>query len=275
MTSALARAQPRTADVAGADSDDENYCERSFSVFAPVPQRCLKAIDTDRPSKADNPRTVAAGHAQVEMGIVEYAVDKWVGPSSNQVNLGNNIYKLGLADHLGPIAHWDLQLLHTVGSYGLRRRRFGASGQMTVRSKVNLLEGPVQLTLAPLIVVPVMKGSTTEGGGFLFLNTELPLGISLDFNVGAQSETDAEAKNRHVTPMVIAAFTRQVIGPISVFGELYCDTTTRDPSSWNATVDFGAIALLGRDWQIDAGAYFGAVGAVPGVTPFLGVSYRR
>jgi hypothetical protein len=59
-----------------------------------------------------------------------------------------------------------------------------------------------------------------------------------------------------------------------MFTELYGDTNSRDVGAWNATFDSGLLVKIGRDWQVDGGAYMGLVGAVPRATPFLGLSSR-
>lgn len=272
---ASARAQDEFADVPSEREPGKADCGRAYSAFHPVPQHCLEAIETDRPSKTDSVRTVPAGHAQVEVGLVDYELSEWRGSSDNRINLGTNIYKLGLADHLGPITHWDANVFHSVGTYGVRSRRFDPSNQVTIRTKLNVWDGKFKVTLAPSIVPPVTKGSNAEGGGFVFLNTELPFQINAELNLGAQSDTDGTSRKRFVESVATTALTRTVSGPFSVFVELYTSTSSQDFSKWNATFDVGALALLGRDWQLDAGAFVGMFGNVPSLTPFFGVSYRR
>ena len=94
----IARAQDKADDFA-----DEKRCERRFTVLSPMPASCLEPIETDRPDKTDTVATVPAGHAQVEVGIAEYEIERVAGASDNNLTIGNNIYKLGIADKLGPI----------------------------------------------------------------------------------------------------------------------------------------------------------------------------
>jgi hypothetical protein len=243
-------------------------------VLSPVPDRCLEEIDTDRPHKTDSPHTVPAGHAQLELGIVEYEVERLSGPSDNALTIGNNIYKLGLADRLGPIHHWDVQVLHALGSYGVRSRRFQASPDLMLRSKINLIEGPLNVTVVPAVILPAMQGGQTEAGGFVFFGGELPLDLDFELNLGALSERDPDTKKRHAALYATTAVTRKVAGPLSVFAELYGDTTSQNATAWNSTFDTGVLVRLGRDWQLDGGAYMGVQGAVPRATPFLGLSSR-
>lgn len=255
------------------DADDPAVCKGDFNVFHKVPEPCLGAIDTDRPHKTDTPHLVPAGHVQVELGVVEYEIDK-ISASDPALVLFNNIYKIGLTDRV------DLQLLHAPGSYSVRAKRFEASTQMMLRSKINVVggkggQGPVSVSLVPAVITPIRAGHRFEAGGFVFFGAELPFDLDLEVNLGAFSETDADTGKRHAAPVVTAALTRHLFGPVSGFAELYHDTTTRDLRAWNATFDTGLLVLVGRDVQLDFGAYVGLYGEVPAVTPFLGLSARK
>ncbi len=210
------------------------------------------------------------GHAQVELGVVEYEMERIVGQSSNSLVMMKNIYKLGLFDRV------DIEALHAPGSYAVRAKRFRLDTQMMFRMKINILgEGsPVQLTLVPAVMAPITRLGTAEAGGYVFLGGELPFDIEFELNVGGLSETDPDTKRRHVAPVVTTAFTRRIGGPISGFAEWYNDTTTADLGKWNATADTGLLYLLNKDIQLDAGAYIGLWGQVPAITPFFGLSAR-
>lgn len=273
LVSAPAASLAAEPDEGVGAGDDPAVCKQDFTVFRKVPEPCLGAIDTDRPHKTDTPHLVPAGHVQVELGVVEYEIDK-VSASDPALVLFNNIYKIGLTDRV------DLQLLHAPGSYSVRAKRFEPSTQMMLRSKINVVggkggQGDVSVSLVPAVITPLRSGTRFELGGFVFFGAELPFDLDLEVNVGAFSETDSETGKRHAAPVVTTALTRRVFGPISVFAELYHDTTTRDLRAWNATFDTGLLVLAGRDVQLDFGAYVGLYGAVPALTPFVGLSARR
>lgn len=172
-------------------ADDPAVCKQDFTIFKKVPEPCLGAIDTDRPHKTDTPHLVPAGHVQVELGVVEYEIDK-ISASDPALVLFNNIYKIGLTDRV------DLQLLHAPGSYSVRAKRFEPSTQMMLRSKINVVggkggQGPVSVSLVPAVITPIRTGHRFEVGGFVFVGAELPFDLDFELNVGAFSETDVEA----------------------------------------------------------------------------------
>jgi Putative MetA-pathway of phenol degradation len=249
-------------------------CERSFHVARPVPPECLGPIDTDRPHKTDTPHTVAAGHVQLEVGLFEHAFERR-SSRGDEFTPGNNIYKLGLADRLGPVKHWDLQVLHAPGSYAMHEHRFRRSQELMVRSKVNLIEGPVALTLVPAFIAPLARDARPEGGGFVFVGGDLPFDVDYEVNAGALSESEPGPGGRR-RAVAIAAFalTRRLVGPLSGFVELYGEATTLAPPRPTSTVDGGLLLLVDKNWQFDAGAYVGLSGDAPAVTPFVGLSSR-
>lgn len=258
----------------GAGEHAEAECEQTFTVLHAVPEKCLEDIDTDRPHKTDTPHTVPAGHVQVEAGIAEYEIERWSGPSENQLVLANNIYTLGLADNTRGIKHASVQVLHSMGSYRTRARNFGFSDQLMVRTKLNLVDGPLELTLVPAVVLPLKGGASTEAGGFVFLGGELPLQLDFELNVGATSETDPETGVRHAVPVVTTAFTRKIAYGFSAFVELYNETSTVDVKGVSSTFDTGFLFTFAKNWQLDGGAYIGTWGSAPRITPFLGISSR-
>jgi hypothetical protein len=257
-------------DTVAPDVRERSECSSSFSVFHPVPASCLKAIETDRPHKTDTPGVLEPGHAQIELGVVEYEIEKIVGQSDNSLVMMNNIYKLGIVNRV------DVEALYAPGSYAIRAKRFLLNSQMMFRAKVNILgEGsPLHVTLVPAVMAPITRRGTPEAGGYVFVGGELPAHIEFELNVGGLSETDPDTSRRHLAPVITMAFTRHIAGSLSGFVEWYNDTTSTDLRKWNATFDTGLLYLLSKDIQVDGGAYIGLYGQVPAITPFLGLSAR-
>lgn len=272
----LAGSQAHASDVARDGATDERSdtetCAGRFSVFRPKPSRCLEDIETDRPHKTDTPKVVEPGHAQIEMGVIEYEIAK-LGASrdADSLVLMNDIYKLGVWSGV------DVEALHALGSYGVRDKRVRLDSQIMIRSKIGVLGGgpsAFALTLVPAVVVPLAKDGAAEAGGSAFIGGELPGHVDVEVNVGAVTHTDLDTTRRHVVAIVTGALTRRLAGPISGFVEWYNDAPSSDVGKWNASADSGLLVLVHRDVQLDAGAYVGLWGAVPAITPFFGLSAR-
>jgi hypothetical protein len=265
-----ARAQAHQTGPEHVQGDAEATCEGSFSVLRPKPQRCLEVIETDRPHKTDTPKLLAPGHAQIEMGVLEYEIARLGVSSDNSLVLMNNIYKLGVVSGV------ELDALHAAGAYAVRGKRARLDTRVMIRSKVNVLGGegsPIWLTLVPAVIVPLAK-TAAEAGGFVFIGGELPWEVEIELNLGGVTETDSDTTTRHYVPVVTGAITRRLVEPVTGFVELYNHTTTADLGKWSTTADSGLLFLLHENVQLDAGAYVGLWGNVPAITPFCGLSVR-
>src|SRR5947209_3818144 len=60
--------------LASALADDEP----AYTLFHPVPRDKMRELESDRPGATDTPKTVDAGHYQLEAGLVEYT-DRTLG----------------------------------------------------------------------------------------------------------------------------------------------------------------------------------------------------
>lgn len=266
---ALERTPLRAPRDPSPDHEASHRCDRRFTALHPKPTECLETIETDRPHKTDSPKVLEPGHAQMEMGLMEYEIARFGASSDTSLVLMTNIYKLGVVDKI------DIEVLHGAGSYAMREGRFRLGTQMTVRSKLNVFggkDGAFAVTLVPAVVVPLAKG-TTEAGGFVFMGGALPASFEIELNVGGVTEK-AGASRRQFAAVVTAAITRRLVGPLSGFVEWYNDTTTSNLDTWTATADSGLLLLLGKNLQLDAGTYVRLWGDAPAVTPFLGLSTR-
>src|SRR5262249_6766416 len=66
-----------SVSAAIAPLDEESLPDKSkFNLFHPTPTQLLRELSTDRPDKTESPRTVDAGHFQLEMDLVSYTHDR-------------------------------------------------------------------------------------------------------------------------------------------------------------------------------------------------------
>lgn len=248
------------------------------SLFRPLPDARLQAIDTDRPHRTDTPHAVPPGHFQLESGVSLELTRLRAGPALS-VDLFENSYKVGLLRGV------DLEFLHTIGN--LVRARdpqtqrdalsVHAGDTATLRSKINLLGtgvSGVALAFVPGLLIPLSMQQSVGGAGALFFGADLPARFELELNLGVAAVRVPGATSPTVTWTLSSALTRELNPFVSAFAEVYAEGQQADVVSWSVTIDSGLLFRVTRDVQLDAGIFAGAWGAVPALTVFAGYSIR-
>lgn len=250
-----------------AEPEASRSCKGSWSVFDPVPDHCLPQIDTDRPHLTDSPVPVPAGHFQLESGILLLETGR-PGGAPDRALLLDQMYKIGLVDGV------DFQILTVHASH--EQRTLSANPRpLTFRSKIVLSgdqDSGAMATLTPILSVPLRSDQAWQAGALLFLAWDLRPGLALEVNGGAWINSAAGSAS-HTDLMLSSALTTALGGAFSAFGEFFA---VRTPSISSTELLFGTGLLwaVKRDLQLDLGTYLGALGEVPSVSPFLGVSIR-
>jgi hypothetical protein len=218
----------------------------------------------------DTPRPVEAGHLQLEMGLFSYSLPHLGGVPPEALDLLDLVVKVGIARGL------DLEL----GYHPLLLERGGegfsadVGASLSLRSKIMLLghSGPIALTLAPVLLIPVRAGGGVEGGGLVLFSVPLPGELWLDLDLGAFAQRDGGSYRWLVTPMI--GLTRVLVGRlqgyVELYSELYRDTAVR----WGRVLGVGLLLPVTRDVQLDGGANFGLSDDAAPCTLFLGVAAR-
>jgi hypothetical protein len=253
-------------------------CRTDGAVFSRQPRHCLPEIETDRPHRTDTPATVPAGYFQSELGLAMY--EPRSGSSPATLHLFDALLKVGVSERV------DVQIGYSPLALRQRGDRAGwlGAGELAVgrslvfRSKIRLLGmagSPIQLTVAPLLSIPLGDQAGVEGGGTLLLGADLARWLSWEANLSVffeQQETDG----RRVTHLVpCTAFTARLVGPFKAFGEIYVERAmAAQDAGWTGTVDSGVLWLITNDVQLDLSLYFGLTPAVPAVTAASGLSWR-
>ena len=188
--------------------------KRQYNLFHPTPDDQLRAFNTDRPSKTDNPVTVDAGRFQLEADFANFTYDRYNAQRTDTrvetLLAGPTVLKVGLLENvdfqvLVPSFEW----IHTdargltatvttpmtgpVGTGATNTTETGRQvttdygyGDMVFRLKINLVGNEGGAFLAA--VIPFIKAPTAEGdlgngrveGGINFpVNYNLPAGFLL------------------------------------------------------------------------------------------------
>jgi Putative MetA-pathway of phenol degradation len=270
---ALAACGWLAAPLAAQESDPSRY-----HLFSPVPRSEMRELSTDRPDTTESPRTVDAGHFQLEMDLIVLAFDGSDSVQQNGYAIAPTNLKLGLLHFL------DLQLViepyvrreisvepEVPGEPSIVDEGYGAT---TVRLKFNVLgndEGAFALALMPFV------SYEDEGVDFGLI---VPFGGDLpgEFGYGLMVEGDFvridEDDTRGFELMTTATIGHDIVGPLGGYIEGVAVFPFYDGEDTTFAFDAGLTLDVLPDLRLDAGTRIGLAGPIDDVQLFLGVSFK-
>lgn len=256
------------AALSWAGSVRAKACDGTYHLFAHVPEDCLEDIVTDRPHKTDTPAILDPGHAQAEIGVVEYGFS---AKERDDLTLWNTQLKLGIHERL------DLEGFYAPISTLVSGPAPRLSEEFALRAKVLLFSGQQDVWLLTLVpYVEVARRKLSVAGGFLFWGYDLPSGLALELNLGYLAHVTSRASGVIATGAVTQPLSQRVSGFVELFTETPVVEANEDGIATRASgsLDVGLLYVVARDVQIDAGVYLGLYGDVPLATFFVGTSLR-
>src|ERR1700733_15692525 len=176
--------------------------KNQYWLFNPVPPDQMRAFDTDRPTKANVPYTVDAGHFQYETDLVNFTHQISGGTRIDTLMVPNPTFKVGLTNNADLEVNVPFAGVHTFGS-GPSGTLWGV-GDTFVRTKINLWGNDGGDTAAALI--PYVKAATApigigngavEGGLIGPLAITLPNSITLLLVPEVDALKNAADNGRH------------------------------------------------------------------------------
>lgn len=258
----------------------------SYHLFHRRPNDALRELSTDRPDKTESPYSVDVGHAQIEMDLVGYTYDRntsgGADETTTQWSIGNTNYKIGLSNRI------DLQVVvesftrqrSTDFATGLTESRAGF-GDITPRLKINLWgndDGRTACALMPFLKVPTnqqaLGNDDLEGGLIVPLAIELPAGFGMGLMAQLDLARNAADDGHHPEFTNTATISRDLVGPVAGYVELFSQVSAEAGSDWIGTVDVGLTYAIAPNWQLDAGVNLGVTASADNVNPFLGLTMR-
>lgn len=278
--SSVTPALAQTAAGGAASTPDKS----SYTLFNPTPVDQLRPFCTDRPTKANVPCTVDAGHFQYESDIVNWTYAHTDGVTVINYLIPNPTFKLGLTYRM------DLEIniapVETVSASGpLGKQSLTGIGNLFLRTKVNVAGpegGDFQAAIIPYLELPTAKpgigNKAVQGGVIAPLSFALPQDFALLFDPEIDILRNAENAGRHANFQNLAnvshALSDSVTGYIELWGQLNDDPagTTKQ-----ASLD---LALSWLKWpnlpnlQFDIGANIGLTSVTPKIQAYIGVSQR-
>ncbi len=240
----------------------------------------LQPICADRPTKANGPCTVDAGHFQLEGDIVNASFMHASGVTTDTWLVFNPTLKYGLTSNLDIEANIaPLQIVRVKDATGAVTTQSGVS-DLFLRLKYEFLNKPsVQAAVMPYVKAPTARSGlgngAWEGGLIAPVNIKLSSALSLAVQPELDALENAAGDGHHLAVSQDLSLGLSLPHNVTVFAELWGQWAF-DPagSQRQYSADIAAALGLGRDSQLDAGINFGLNRATPGVAPYIGYSHR-
>jgi hypothetical protein len=255
-------------------------------LLAALPARAedLGPICPDRPGKGTSPCTLAAGHAQLELGLLDDSFQHRSSVTTDTDNVGSLLAKRGVNDRLDVEAGMALVQFQRVHDASGTVTASGV-GDLFLHAKYNPLAGgpgnessPFALVLDPFLKLPTAGGGlgngAVEGGLVLPMSYDLGKGWSLAMTPEADVLLNASGSGHHANLVDVVGLGRS-FGPLSLGVEIW-SSQNLDPAGTVSqySFDLDAAFLVGNDTQLDCGLNLGLNRATPDLELYFGISRR-
>lgn len=271
---------------AWADSPATAPDKSQYTLFNPTPANQLRDMETDRPNTANSPRTIDAGHVQIETGIVSYSYYQSSFAPFAAWTFGETNFRLGVLNNLElnvVLDPYDLNIseFHPAGD----TYRQASFGDTVVGGKINLWgnDAPDRLWNTVLALQPQFKlptADTNVGNGHVDYLLLIPFTITLQDKF-TFSEQPAFAVERSTFNTGYATAFQNAVCLDRVFFErldLYVEYVVFAPAEANTevahSVDFGGIYQLTPSITVDTAIALGLNHAANTVGATVGISFR-
>ncbi len=249
----------------------------------PVPADQMRDFNTDRPTKANVPYTVDAGHFQYETDIVNFATLATGQISINTLLTPNPTFKVGLTNNTDLEVNAPTSVgVHTFNAATNVSSTTWGIGDVFIRAKVNLWGndgGKSALALIPYVKAPTapagIGNGATEGGLIAPVSFSLPDDFTLVFNSEVDALKNSADNGRHANFVNLVNISRTVVKDVTMYVELWSDYNN-DPGQRTTQLSFDmAVAWVVRpNLQVDFGADVGLTNSTPNIQVIAGISQR-
>lgn len=255
---------------------------QNYTLLDPKPRNQMRALNTDRPTKAPNPYTIDAGHFLMEMDVVTYTRATSVGsPTTETFSFVAPTIKLGILDWTEIQVTPPSYALQNFSTGGFQMGRINGFGDTIIRNKTNFygnMGGNVSLAIMPYVKIP--NTSSNFSNGVVEGGVTLPGSVTLsdDWGLGFMAQWDYKKNSSdsayHSEGQGSAYLSYSIINGLNTYLEIYGRKSFELNSLWISTVDTGLVYKVTPDTQIDAGLNIGLTDASDNLNPFLGFSFR-
>jgi hypothetical protein len=265
-----------------ASPDKKKPDKNQYWLLNPTPPDEMRTFNTDRPTKANIPYTVDAGHFQYESDLVSFTHQVVGSARVNTVLVPNPTFKVGVTNNVDLEVNVPFAGVHTFGSTGAPSSSLWGIGDTLARAKINLWGndgGDSAAALIPFVKAPsapigIGNGAVEEG-----LIAPLSLSLPNSFTLLLVPEVDAlknSADNgRHGNFIFDINLSRELIKNLTAYVELWSDYND-DPLQKTTQLSFDAAVswIVIPNVQLDVGANFGLTSATPALQVYAGLSQR-
>jgi hypothetical protein len=266
----------------GSTKPDKKPDKNQYWLLNPVPPDQMRSFNTDRPTKANVPYTVDAGHFQYETDLVNFTHQVVGSVHTNIIMAPNPTFKVGVTNNADLEVNVPFAGVHTFGSSTGPSSMLWGIGDTFVRAKVNLWGndgGSSAAALIPFVKAPsapigIGNGAVEEG-----LLAPLALSLPRDFTLLLVPEVDAFKNGidngQHGNFILDVNLSREVIKNVTAYVELWSDYND-DPVVKITQLSFDVALqwVVIPNVQLDAGANFGLTSATPAVQVYTGLAQR-
>jgi hypothetical protein len=269
-------------------ADEPKPDKSQYNLFNPTPVDQMRELAPDRPDTTEEPRTIDAGHYQIEFSFADYNFDRRnkERQTAKTLSVLPMLLKVGLLDNV------DLQL--GVNPFVWERTRDRASGEAQeargladseMRLKINVWGNESGKTwetafaVMPWVGMPTGTGGLSadhvEGGLILPLSIELPLDFSLATMVEVDFLHSEDQGGRTVVDFVhSASLGHQIYGDLNGFVEYAGFASFKHDHQYQGYLDFGLTYQIGKNVQVDGGMRVGLTPAADDVGFYSGITLR-
>jgi len=238
-----------------------------------------KPICPDRPGRGTSACTVEAGHAQLELGLLDESFQRRSGVTTDTGNAGSLLAKWGINQRIDAeagMALYQYQRVHDASG----SQTMGGIGDLFLHAKYNPLpaEGQLALMLDPFLKLPTAGGGlgngVVEGGLVVPMSYDLGNSWSLAMTPEVDLLLNASGSGHHANLVDVAGLGKS-FGPLALGAEVWTGQNL-DPAGTISqySFDLDAAWLANNDIQLDGGVNIGLNRATPDLEIYFGISRR-
>lgn len=236
----------------------------------------LRDLEADRPDATESPRTVDAGHFQIESSVLGYSRDRASGVRTESWSWGETNFKFGLNDSM------DLQLVlepyvREVTRDGGMRTVAEGFGDVTLRLKWNQWGndgGKTAFAVFPYVKIPsgsAVSNDRWEGGLILPWAAEISERVGFGMQAEFAYVWDEEKRGHSIDFLHTAVLGFDVTGRLGLYVE-YVGIAGDGP--YEAYASGGVTWAINDQFQWDAGVVLGINDAAEDLNTFTGFTVK-